>query len=68
MKLEDTISALDKVIDSASESLGLINSIYTNKAKAIKRLKEMLKWSDRLGNDERLEIEKIILILLQGDE
>lgn len=35
---------------------------------AIERLKEMLKWSDRLGNDERLEIEKIILILLQGDK
>ncbi len=35
---------------------------------AIKRLTEMLKWSDRLGNDERLEIIEIINILLQGDE
>ena len=30
---------------------------------AIKRLKEMLKWSDRLGSDEINEIEEIIEIL-----
>ena len=35
---------------------------------AIRRLKEMLKWSDRLGSSEKHEIEQIILILLQGDE
>ena len=35
---------------------------------AIRRLTEMLKWSDRIGSSEKHEIEQIILILLQGDE
>jgi len=30
---------------------------------AIKRLKEMLSWSDRLGSDEIYEINEIIKIL-----
>ena len=30
---------------------------------AIRRLTEMLKWSDRIGNDERLDIEFVINIL-----
>ena len=30
---------------------------------AIRKLTEMLKWSDRLGNDERLDIEFVINIL-----
>jgi hypothetical protein len=34
---------------------------------AIKRLKEMLKWSDRLGSDEINEIEEIIEILEDGE-
>ena len=33
--------------------------------KAIKRLKEMLNWSDRLGSDEIFEIQQIIKILKQ---
>ena len=32
---------------------------------AIKRLTEMLKWSDRLGNDERLEIIEFFLMALE---
>ena len=30
---------------------------------AIKRLKEMLQWSDRLGSDEIVEIREIVEIL-----
>ena len=35
---------------------------------AIKRLKEMLNWSDRLGSDEIFEIQEIIKILEQSNE
>ncbi len=34
----------------------------------IKRLKEMLNWSDRLGSDEISEIQEIIKILEQSNE
>ena len=30
---------------------------------AIKRLKEMLRWSDRIGSDEIFEIQQIIKLL-----
>jgi hypothetical protein len=33
---------------------------------AIKRLKDMLSWSDRLGSDEIHEIKEIIKILENG--
>ena len=39
--------------------------------KAIKRLKYMLKWSDRIGSDEIYEINSIIKLLEsnnKGDE
>ena len=35
---------------------------------AIKRLKEMLNWSDRLGSDEIFEIQQIIKILQKENE
>ena len=35
---------------------------------AIKRLKEMLRWSDRIGSDERFEIQQIIKILQEENE
>lgn len=35
---------------------------------AIKRLKEMLRWSDRLGSDEIFEIQQIIKVLEQENE
>ena len=35
---------------------------------AIKRLKEMLRWSDRIGSDEISEIQEIIKILEQSNE
>ena len=35
---------------------------------AIKRLKEMLRWSDRIGSDEIFEIQEIIKILEQSNE
>ena len=35
---------------------------------AIKRLKEMLRWSDRLGSDEIFEIQQIIKVLEQQNE
>ena len=35
---------------------------------AIKRLKEMLRWSDRIGSDEISEIQEIIKILEQANE
>ena len=35
---------------------------------AIKRLKEMLNWSDRLGSDEISEIQEIIKILERSNE
>ena len=35
---------------------------------AIKRLKEMLNWSDRLGSDEIFEIQHIIKLLEQENE
>ena len=35
---------------------------------AIKRLKEMLNWSDRLGSDEIFEIQQIIKLLEQENE
>ena len=35
---------------------------------AIKRLKEMLNWSDRIGSDEIFEIQEIIKILEQSNE
>lgn len=35
---------------------------------AIKRLKEMLNWSDRLGSDEIFEMQEIIKILEQSNE
>ncbi len=37
------------------------------KKEAIKRLKEMLEWSDRIGSDEICEIGEIIK-LLEKDE
>ena len=35
---------------------------------AIKRLKEMLRWSDRIGSDEIFEIKQIIKLLKQENE
>lgn len=35
----------------------------SDKQNAIKRLKDMLLWSDRLGSDERFEILEIIKLL-----
>ena len=35
---------------------------------AIKRLKEMLRWSDRIGSDEIFEIQEIIKVLEQENE
>ena len=35
---------------------------------AIKRLKEMLNWSDRLGSDEIFEIQEIIKLLQEENE
>ena len=35
---------------------------------AIKRLKEMLRWSDRLGSDEIFEIQQIIKLLQEENE
>ena len=35
---------------------------------AIKRLKEMLNWSDRIGSDEIFEIQQIIKVLEQENE
>ena len=35
---------------------------------AIKRLKEMLRWTDRIGSDEIFEIQEIIKILEQSNE
>ena len=35
---------------------------------AIKRLKEILNWSDRLGSDEIFEIQHIIKILQEENE
>ena len=35
---------------------------------AIKRLKEMLNWSDRLGSDEIFEIRQIIKMLQEENE
>ena len=35
---------------------------------AIKRLKEMLRWSDRLGSDEIFEIQEIIKLLQEENE
>ena len=35
---------------------------------AINRLKGMLRWSDRIGSDEILEIQEIIKILEQSNE
>ena len=35
---------------------------------AIKRLKEMLSWSDRLGSDEIFEIRQIIKVLQKENE
>ena len=35
---------------------------------AIKRLKEILNWSDRLGSDEIFEIQQIIKILEEENE
>ena len=35
---------------------------------AIKRLKEMLNWSDRLGPDEIFEIQQIIKVLQKENE
>ena len=35
---------------------------------AIKRLKEMLNWSDRIGSDEIFEIQQIIKILQDENE
>jgi len=36
--------------------------------KAIKRLKDMLNWSDRLGSDEIFEIKEIIKIKYELDD
>ena len=35
---------------------------------AIKRLKEMLRWSDRIGSDEIFEIQQIIKLLQKENE
>ena len=35
---------------------------------AIKRLKQLLNWSDRLGSDEIFEIQQIIKILEKENE
>ena len=35
---------------------------------AIKRLKKMLRWSDRIGSDEIFEIQQIIKVLEQENE
>ena len=35
---------------------------------AIKRLKEMLNWSDRIGSDEIFEIQEIIKLLQEENE
>ena len=35
---------------------------------AIKRLKEILNWSDRIGSDEIFEIKQIIKLLEQENE
>ena len=35
---------------------------------AIKRLKQLLNWSDRLGSDEIFEIQQIIKLLEQSNE
>ena len=35
---------------------------------AIKRLKQLLNWSDRLGSDEIFEIKKLIGLLEQENE
>lgn len=35
---------------------------------AIKRLKQLLNWSDRLGSDEIFEIQQIIKILEEKNE
>ena len=35
---------------------------------AIKRLKQLLNWSDRLGSDEIFEIKQIIKLLEQENE
>ena len=35
---------------------------------AIKRLKEMLRWSDRIGSDEICEIQQIIKLLEKENE
>ena len=35
---------------------------------AIKRLKEMLRWSDRIGSDEIFEIQQIIKLLEKENE
>ena len=35
---------------------------------AIKRLKQLLNWSDRLGSDEIFEIKQIIGLLEQENE
>ena len=35
---------------------------------AIKRLKEMLRWSDRIGSDEIFEIQEIIKLLQEENE
>ena len=35
---------------------------------AIKRLKQLLNWSDRIGSDEIFEIQQIIKVLEQENE
>ena len=35
---------------------------------AIKRLKQLLNWSDRLGSDEIFEIQQIIKVLEEENE
>ena len=35
---------------------------------AIKRLKQLLNWSDRLGSDEIFEIQQIIKVLEKENE
>ena len=42
--------------------------MVTLNKEAIKRLKEMLRWSDRIGSDEISEIQEIIKILEQANE
>ena len=37
-------------------------------SKAIKRLKNMLKWSDRIGSDEIYEIQAVITLLESEDK